>query len=66
MERRVLEGAPLRDAHHAVAAESHSNSTAHSDPLGCDAYRTAGSANPDQTRRAAAELLASLQLPKPD
>jgi argininosuccinate lyase len=59
MEAQVLAGLPLREAHHAVATEVRAaNDPAApeiAEPLG--RYRTAGSANPGEVRRVAAELL---------
>ena len=62
MEEKVTAGLPLRDAHHAVADEV----AAANDPAApvidspLERYRTAGSTNPDEVRRIATELLASI------
>jgi argininosuccinate lyase len=57
MESLVASGMTLRDAHHARAATSGQRAV----PVHhCDAYKTLGSANPQETRRVAAELLARL------
>jgi argininosuccinate lyase len=74
MERKVLEGVPLRDAHHAVAAERSATGSEDADTEGADAegagdggllsashYATMGSANPAETRRIADELLRSIE-----
>lgn len=57
MEQMVLDGTPLRDAHHAVAASLESGGSAYS----ADSYRTIGSASPSETRRIADSLLADLE-----
>ena len=57
MERMVLGGTPLRDAHHAVAAALESGES----PPGADAYRTIGGASPGETLRVANALLTSLE-----
>jgi argininosuccinate lyase len=59
MEQKVLEGLPLREAHHAVAVEVRAGGAA---PLAGEVesaarYQTIGSASPAETRRVAAELL---------
>lgn len=62
MERQVLHGIPLRDAHHAMAAELRDTGVSQSGAMekAIDAYRTSGSANPEETRRIADKLLADL------
>ena len=59
MEELVKEGRPLREAHHAVAAEVQAGKM---DGRGTprawiEAYQTSGSASPAETRRAAKEIL---------
>jgi argininosuccinate lyase len=63
MERMVLEGMPLREAHHAVAAEQQRPpASADQSPADhTDQYQTIGSASPAETRRIADELLATLE-----
>jgi len=67
MERKVLEGMPLRDAHHEVAEEVQHAATGDGgrveDATGADAtaYRTFGGASPAQTRRIAEALLVELE-----
>lgn len=56
MEHAVLEGATLRDAHHATA-EALDRVSVESARRGMNDYRTSGSAHPDQTRQAARALL---------
>lgn len=63
MEQRVLEGTPLRQAHHATAAELATRAAPQAAEVAglIRRYRTIGSASPAETRRVAAELLAELQ-----
>ncbi len=62
MEQKVLEGLPLREAHHAVAADVRTGGEAAlaGDVGSAARYQTIGSASPVETRRAAAELLRAL------
>jgi argininosuccinate lyase len=63
MEERVSRGEPLREAHHAVAADLRDRPSA-SDvdwSAAIERYATAGSASPVETRRAAKALLAELR-----
>ncbi len=60
MERSVMEGTPLREAHHAVAASLGERGSSESMTADIDRYQTAGSASPAETRRAAEALLAGL------
>jgi argininosuccinate lyase len=68
MEEEVGRGAPLREAHHAVAAElaaaGDEAAPVIDSPL--ERYRTLGSAHPDEVRRVAGELLESLGLASED
>jgi len=59
MEQKVLEGLPLREAHHAVAAEVRAGGAASlaGEVESAARYQTIGSASPAETRRVAAELL---------
>lgn len=59
MERMVSSGAPLRDAHHAVAKEVREGAAP---PAGvsAEAYQTIGSASPQETRRMADAILSEL------
>lgn len=62
MEEKVQAGDTLREAHHAVADELAGDADG-STPLvdnPLERYRTAGSANPDDVRRVARELLSEL------
>lgn len=52
MERRVLDGTPLREAHHLEADGAHTATD-----LGMRDYRTAGSASPGEVERDARRLL---------
>jgi argininosuccinate lyase len=62
MEQQVLAGRPLREAHHAVAAElADTGAEGLPDPL--SRYRTSGSTNPQEVQRVAAALLAELERP---
>ncbi len=62
MEARVLQGVPLRDAHHAVAVELREAGDVPTDTQASavDLYRTLGGAHPEETRRIADMLLAEL------
>jgi argininosuccinate lyase len=62
MEAQVLEGVPLREAHHAVAAESQRQRSSTGGPHSQDVtrYVTVGSAAPSETRRTADEILEGL------
>ena len=62
MEQKVLEGLPLREAHHAVAAEVKQGGPSALQARTADAarYQTLGSASPAETRRVADEILAGL------
>lgn len=67
MEEKVMQGMPLRDAHHAVAEElaekGDSRATqvgGHGPPYGSDRYQTIGAASPAETRRVAIAILTSL------
>ena len=58
MERRVLSGTPLRDAHHAVAGELDGKAAGTpEEAIGAEAYRTIGCASPAETLRVAAAML---------
>jgi len=57
MERSVLEGRPLRDAHHATAASLDDSPEPGTMQGAISAYRTAGGAHPAETRRVAQALL---------
>lgn len=67
MERKVLEGMPLRDAHHEVAEEVQRSATGDGgrvqDATGADAtaYHTIGGASPAEVRRIAEALLVGLE-----
>ena len=63
MEQRVNEGMPLREAHHATANALHNGGSNPMPPQLPDLtrYQTIGSANPSETRRVAAALVASLE-----
>jgi len=65
MERLVLEGTPLRQAHFAVASDDAAAPDPRANDLDCAAYQTIGSASPAETRRIAGELLASLESETP-
>ena len=62
MERLVLEGTPLREAHRRVATELETQSVQEQTgrETGAGAYRTVGSASHEETCRVAKELLAGL------
>lgn len=60
MERSVMEGTPLREAHHAVAASLGDRGSSESMTTDMDRYQTVGSASPAETRRVAEALLAEL------
>jgi argininosuccinate lyase len=62
MEKLVKDGAPLREAHHAVAAGlgDASDDFAATQLAELDRYQTIGSASPAETRRVADALLAAL------
>lgn len=62
MEKKVKEGTPLREAHHAVANELAGNAAADAadGPRHINQYQTIGSAAPAETRRVADELLAAM------
>ncbi|MFQ5806537.1 MAG: argininosuccinate lyase [Phycisphaerae bacterium] len=68
VEEKVRCGIPLREAHHAVAAEiagaAGGEGSVLDAPLAC--YRTIGSSNPSEIRRVADELLMSLEPPVGD
>jgi len=57
MERKVLQGTPLREAHHAVAAAIAEAASAEASACGIESYRTSGSANPAETKRVAQATL---------
>lgn len=68
MERRVLDGEALRDAHHAEAgaggqagADAGAGANGARERLGAERYRTYGSAAPEEVRRTAEALLAALE-----
>lgn len=63
MEERVNGGAPLREAHHAVAAglRDAGDDFAATPLAELDRYQTIGSASPAETRRVADALLAALE-----
>ena len=65
MEQKVRDGMPLRDAHHAIAAEVAADPNREVSPSDAEAvaagYQTVGSASPAETRRIAAELLQQLE-----
>jgi argininosuccinate lyase len=63
MEQMVLNGTPLRDAHHAVAARVQDGALAIDARTVIEAYRTVGSANPAETRRVAQALISKLADP---
>ncbi|UCG16773.1 MAG: argininosuccinate lyase [Phycisphaerales bacterium] len=58
MERKVLDGLALREAHHAVAAEvqQHGPSAVTADASDAARYRTSGGASPAEVRRIADEI----------
>lgn len=62
MEQLVQSGKPLREAHHAVTEEVYAATDGAVPELDAplERYRTAGSAHPDEVRRAAAALLSRL------
>ena len=62
MEARVNDGVPLREAHHAVAADLADGAAASGDEVArlADTYKTTGAASPAETRRVADALLAAL------
>ena len=64
MEEKVSGGAPLREAHHMVAAELAKQGTEQDgvDSSSVNAYQTAGSASPAQTRRMADKLSADQEI----
>jgi len=57
MERQVLAGTPLRDAHRTIAAAIDEASSVEADPCGMHEYRTSGSAHPAETTRVARAML---------
>lgn len=63
MEKKVKSGLPLREAHHAVAAEvSDRGASVESDGARLvEEYQTIGGASPIETRRVAKELLAAVE-----
>ncbi|MEK6797879.1 MAG: argininosuccinate lyase [Planctomycetota bacterium] len=63
MEQQVLRGTPLRDAHHAVAADLAAKGPgASAEAFDPATYQTIGGASPAETRRVAGELLSTLSL----
>jgi argininosuccinate lyase len=65
MEELVLQGTPLREAHHAIATDVQAGRQVMPGEARdwITRYRTAGSASPAETRRVAAELLEQLKEP---
>jgi argininosuccinate lyase len=65
MERKVVAGTPLRDAHHVVAEELAAGTAGSADAGSvaaiASAYKTRGSASPAETRRVAAQLFEQLE-----